>query len=247
MVGSKFGEFSGRTSSQRYLGSIARIAPNYVVIGDPLEVRRIWGVRSQFDRAPWYKGFRLDPPNDCTLSMRDNDIHTVLRSKLAPGYGGKDIDGLHEHIDNGVLQFVQLLEDRYLSTVSEARPVDFARKVQYMTLDVISQIAFGEPFGFMEKDADFFDYIKTTEDTVPMMQMFALIPWLIDLLQSKLGKVMMPSEHDSVGLGPIMATAKRVVSERFGEKPIERKDMLGSFVRHGLNQREAMSESLVQM
>ncbi|KAF5010772.1 hypothetical protein FDECE_3069 [Fusarium decemcellulare] len=228
-------------------GPIARIAPNYLVCGDPLEVRRMWGVRSQFDRAPWYEGFRLDPPRDCTLSMRGGDAHAALRSKLAPGYGGKDVEGLHESIDAGVSRFIHLIEEKYLSTASDYRPVDFARKVQYMTLDIISKIAFDEPFGFMDKDDDLYGYVRTTEASIPMMQMFALIPWLIKLLQSPLCKAMMPSERDAVGLGPIMAIAKRVVGQRYGSASITRQDMLGSFVKHGLEQRESESESLVQI
>ena len=166
---------------------------------------------------------------------------------MAAGYRGNDVDGVHESIDECVARFVQLIEDKYLSTTSEHRPVDFARKVQYLTLDVISTIAFGEAFGFIGHDADFFDYIKTTEDTVPVMQLCALVPWLVKLLQSPIGKLIMPTEKDPVGLGPIMATAKRVVGQRYGEKPIKRRDMLGSFVEHGIDQREAESESLVQM
>jgi hypothetical protein len=71
--------------SGEHVGPIARIGPNYVLCGDPFEIRRLWGVRSGFDRGIWYKGFQLDPPHDCTVSMRDNDIHTVLRAKLANG------------------------------------------------------------------------------------------------------------------------------------------------------------------
>ena len=41
--------------------------------------------------------------------------------------------------------------------------------------------------------------------------------------------------------------AKRVVAERYGPDKKVRGDMLGSFVRHGLTQREAESESLLQM
>lgn len=207
----------------------------------------MWAPRSQFRRAPWYKGFQLDPPNDCTLSMRDDDVHAVLRAKIAPGYGGKDVEDVEKSVDTGIARFVRLIEEKYLSTQIEYLPVDFARKVQFMTLDVISKIAFGEAFGFMDADEDLYGYIKTTEDTIPMMQMFALIPWLIDLLQSPICKAMMPSERDTVGLGPIMATANRYVSQRFTSDAKDRKDMLGSFVRHGLTKREAQSESLVQM
>ncbi len=66
-------------------GPLVRIAPNYVICGDPIEVRRLWAVRSQFDRSPWFKGFQLDSPNDSSISMRDRALHTALRSKLAAG------------------------------------------------------------------------------------------------------------------------------------------------------------------
>ncbi|KAF4974543.1 hypothetical protein FZEAL_8567 [Fusarium zealandicum] len=96
-------------------------------------------------------------------------------------------------------------------------------------------------------DKDLYGYISTTEASIPMMQMFALIPWLIRLLQSPLCKAMMPSERDAVGLGPIIAIAKRVFVERYGHSALVRKYMLGSFVRHGLEQKEAEAESLVQI
>ena len=43
------------------------------------------------------------------------------------------------------------------------------------------------------------------------------------------------------------SVARKVVGERYGPDKIERVDMLGSFVRHGLEQRQAESEGLLQM
>lgn len=45
----------------------------------------------------------------------------------------------------------------------------------------------------------------------------------------------------------LLRVAREVVQARYGPKRIERDDMLGSFVRHGLTQQEAESESLLQM
>jgi hypothetical protein len=41
--------------------------------------------------------------------------------------------------------------------------------------------------------------------------------------------------------------AKEVVAERYGQDKVVKRDMLGSFVAHGLDQKNAESESLVQM
>lgn len=107
-------------------------------------------------------------------------------------------------MDLQIAKFIRLIETKYLSTDTDFRPVDFSRKVQYLTLDVISTIAFGRAFGFLDKDGDLFDYIKTTEASLPLMQMIALLPWLLNILQSSLFKAFMPSAKDAVGLGKIM-------------------------------------------
>lgn len=45
----------------------------------------------------------------------------------------------------------------------------------------------------------------------------------------------------------IHSVAKSVVAERFGENKVVRKDMLGSFIKNGLTQEEAGSETLLQI
>jgi hypothetical protein len=45
----------------------------------------------------------------------------------------------------------------------------------------------------------------------------------------------------------ITSIAKAVVAERFGLNAKDKPDMMGSFVRHGLSQKEAEAEALVQM
>jgi hypothetical protein len=115
--------------------------------------------------------------------------------------------GLQESIDEGIARFIRLIEEKYLSDDTHYRPVDMARKVQYLTLDVISKIAFGREFGFIETDDDCFGYIKTTEDTMPLMQIICLIPTFVNILQSPLCKALLPSDKDTTGLGRIMGFA----------------------------------------
>lgn len=70
---------------------------------------------------------------------------------------------------------------------------------------MISDIAFGEPFGFMSNDSDMYDYIKTTEETLPFAVLVGVLPSLNQILQIKaLNKLFMPSIKDKLGLGRIM-------------------------------------------
>jgi len=67
------------------------------------------------------------------------------------------------------------------------------------------------------------------------------------ILQSPLMKIFLPSDKDTLGLGRVMGIAKEAVSKRFGPDKTTQRDMLGSFINHGLSQEEAESESLVQI
>lgn len=244
-------------------GPLVRVGPNELITGDPDILRKMQAIRSSYRRSNWYDALRIDPTHDNVLSERNDEKHNVLRAKMAAGvcskilsllqiftraqYSGKENEHLEHSIDNNIANLIKLIETKYLSTETELRLVDFAQKAQFFTLDVISDIAFGRKFGYLANDKDMFSYIKTTEDTIPVMILVGALPWLAKVLHSRLFKSLLPTDKDVYGLGKVMGIAKEVVGERFGPNKLEQRDMLGSFVRHGLTQREAESETLMQI
>jgi hypothetical protein len=48
-------------------------------------MRRMSAVRSPYRRSEWYIGTRFDPVRDNIISLRDEDRHNELRSKMAAG------------------------------------------------------------------------------------------------------------------------------------------------------------------
>ncbi|KAM3455906.1 hypothetical protein MY3296_002025 [Beauveria thailandica] len=227
-------------------GPVARIAPNWIVCGDPSEIRRIWGARSRWTRAWWYRGMRIDPYRDSSFSTRDDSLHNAIRSKLVPGYSGKEVDNLHELVQDQVRSLVRLL-DKHVAEGGGARNIDMAQKIQYFALDTISSLAFDDPFGFMEGDEDKFRYIETTANTVYILVATALIPGVISLIQSPYLQWIAPSIKDMAGIGDVIKTAERVVAERYGANALLKRDMLGSFVKHGFSQKDAETEALIQI
>jgi hypothetical protein len=66
-------------------------------------------------------------------------------------------------------------------------------------------------------------------------------------MTTPLFKHFLPSQADKVGFGFLMGVAKKVIAERYGPEKVVRRDMLGPFVRHGLTQEEAESNSVLQV
>ncbi|KKY16825.1 putative cytochrome p450 [Phaeomoniella chlamydospora] len=204
--------------------------------------------RSPYTRAIWYEGMRLDPKINNVISERSEKRHNALRAKMAMGYSGKENPLLEKSIDNRIQDMINLIRKKYISEGTQYRPLDFAVIAQYFTMDVLTDVAFGEPFGYLKNDKDMYDYIKTIRGFMPVLELQTNSPLTNYIMSSRVVKALLaPTAKDLTGMGPVIRIAQEVVRERFGPNKIEREDMLGSFVRHGLTQQEAESESLLQI
>ena len=168
---------------------------------------------------------------------------------MAAGYAGKEIPQLETEIDERIRDFISLIERKYVCTNTEpGRQMDLARTAQYFTLDVISALAFDQPFGDLIIDEDKFDYIKTVENAMFGLMFMTELPELYSFLErSSLVKFLAPSGKDDFGFGKLIAIAEERVAERFGDNKKVKQDMLGSFLRHGLSREEAETEVVLQM
>lgn len=104
-------------------------------------------------------------------------------------------------IDLLIASLVHLIETKYISTSDDYRPMDFGEKASFFTLDVISELAFGEAFGYLENDSDVFEYLSITKTFIPIMMVMGDVPSLANLLQSPALRGLLPSESDKLGFG----------------------------------------------
>ena len=83
--------------------------------------------------------------------------------------------------------------------------MDFARKAQFLTLDVITDIAFGQPFGDLVEDKDVHEYLTTIDRMMPVLHWLVVFPNIVDLLAVPwLGRMILPSDGDDYGVGKVM-------------------------------------------
>lgn len=62
-----------------------RIGPNELLSTDPDVLRSMSAVRSRYTKGNFYKSGRIVPGVDNVVSMRDEEKHKAMRTKMAPG------------------------------------------------------------------------------------------------------------------------------------------------------------------
>ena len=138
-----------------------------VVCSSAHELRRIWGIRSGFRRADWYKGYRFDPNSDSILTAVDNAHHHRLKTNLLPGYAGVGEPRQEEVVDEQIVRFIDLIERCYLTSDDDEetcggggggggglKKMDMGKVFQFLTQDITSAVEFGASFGYLDANRD---------------------------------------------------------------------------------------------
>lgn len=113
---------------------------------------------------------------------------------------------LEDSIDTHVQGLLRLIREKYVSSLTSFKPMDFAQKAQFFTLDVISDIGFGEAFGDIVRDQDVHGYAKAAEYFLSSVQPVLFATGLVRLMEIEwIGKLAFPSDKDGVGIGKVVS------------------------------------------
>ncbi|TVY37831.1 Cytochrome P450 monooxygenase [Lachnellula subtilissima] len=232
---------------QKVSGDLARIAPNQLVTGDIDMLHRMSAARSNYTRLSIYAGNTLMPETHNTFSMVDEPAHTKRRAVIAAGYTGNETEELESKVNQQIAQFLNLIRTKYISTDTDVRPIDLARKCGYFTLDTITNLSFSSPWGFLVQDKDLGNWFALVGWQFKIVTTMQSIPWLLNIVTTPWAARLMAKFQDpSRGAAASVATTTRNVQVRFATKnPGEKMDMMGSFIRHGVTETEAASEAIL--
>ncbi|KAI0977109.1 putative benzoate 4-monooxygenase cytochrome P450 [Xylaria arbuscula] len=200
------------------LGPIARIGPNHLVTNDPNVFRIILGAHSRYQRGPWFDSLRIDPNRSNLITDRDRAHHEMLRSKLASGYGGKDVEDFEHTIDENLMNWVLYIQANAMSNQQATLEFDIARSIQWLLYDMICRLCFGVPGGFVDEHKDQHDFQETLEERLPIVEQFAVLTeansWVRMIDRIPVLRRILPSSKDKEGLGVILRLAENAIAER---------------------------------
>ncbi|KAL1651593.1 hypothetical protein SLS61_005255 [Didymella pomorum] len=134
-----------------------------------------------------------------------------------------------------VANLVNLIESKYISTKTDYRPVDLAQKLQFFTLDVISDLVFGKPLGCLQHDKDPYDYVEAMDASMPVLASLGDVPWLASLFHSPILRRFLPSEKDKAEIED--GISKATISAPIKDSEARQLPYLQAVIKEGLRVR----------
>lgn len=112
-------------------------------------------------------------------------------------------------IDDRLLDWLHRVEESWTSGPGESRSFDIGKRIQFLTVDIITKICLGTALGCVASDSDKHEFLATVEQGNSVCQHFSVILELNSLMYYLtklpiLGPLIVPQATDGSGVGRIM-------------------------------------------
>jgi hypothetical protein len=179
-------------------GHIVRDGPNSISFSDHRAIKVIYGRgKDSFHRPSSFPAVGLNPEHLPIFFAVDGRTHQVARRKVGGAYTMTSILTMENQID----QMLQQFEDRLDEEAASGSVFDLSKWVNYFTIDIISDLAFGEAFGCLKTGGDVKGIISGLQDGHLFSIVLTVFPWIGEILFSNtLSKYLKPPEDKGIGM-----------------------------------------------
>ncbi|KAH8671501.1 cytochrome P450 [Xylariales sp. PMI_506] len=109
------------------------------------------------------------------FSERDPVNHACMKRPVAKYYYMPSFVTMESHFDLIVDQFCQNIKTRF---IDKNKPFDLGEWLLYFAWDVVGQVTFGKPLGYLEKGCDFDGTIALVPPRMQWLITLGMLPWL---------------------------------------------------------------------
>ncbi|KAL1610164.1 hypothetical protein SLS60_001829 [Paraconiothyrium brasiliense] len=212
---------------KRY-GPVLRITPTLLLVSDATKLPEVYS--RQGNKSNHYITGSFGE-QESLFNMKEHKVHAHFRKIAAGPYAFSNIKKMEPLVDLRITQWLARLSSLFAEKDEE---FDFAPWAVYMAYDIISEIGFGAPFGFVESGTDVGGLIQGFHDgLLPFGLMARLWPFTNFIKKTPLGKYLVAKPEDNSGIGMLMRFRDKLLAQRLkdvAEGNIERVDLLQTFI-----------------
>ncbi len=172
-------------------GPLVRIAPDVVSVGDPSMIPVVYGLKHNFRKTAFYpiQSISWRKEVSCNIfSTRDPAEHREQKKKISAAYSMSNLLQSESKVDDCTKAFMAKLKN----FADEGKDFDMGNWLQYCTsnavahdcmfltlldaFDVVGELTFGQPLGFLEQGRDVDDMMKAIEGMLSYATLCGQVP-----------------------------------------------------------------------
>ncbi|KAJ9299754.1 hypothetical protein DTO271G3_2638 [Paecilomyces variotii] len=173
-------ELTQKLLHEKY-GPVVRLGPNMVSLSDPALIATLYGINGDWLKTDFYHSNSVfqDGKIIYTLfSETDNVRHSQMKRPIAQLYSQNGLRDLEPHIIIPSIYFIQRLDQEFIMGRNKDGICDLATWLSYYAWDVVGEVTFSTPFGFLEKATDIGNTIMVSERALHYFAVVGQIPFL---------------------------------------------------------------------
>lgn len=145
--------------------------------------------------------------------MQDHKTHAQFRKIAASSYSFTNVKRMEPLMDAHIKNWVRKLETKFALA---GREFDVAPRIVYLVYDIVSEIGFGAPFGFIEADEDVGGLVQGFHDgLMPFGLMARLYPFTNWVKKTAFGdKYLVARPEHKSGIGTLMQFRDGLIEKR---------------------------------
>ncbi|RDW60166.1 benzoate para-hydroxylase [Coleophoma crateriformis] len=133
-------------------GKFVRIQPNHVSIADEAAINVVYGHGNGFLKSEFYDAFVSIQRG--LFNTRDRAEHTRKRKTVSHTFSTKSIAQFEKYMHGNLELFVKQWDTLSANAHGGFSKIDCLHWYNYLAFDMIGDLAFGKPFGMLEKGKD---------------------------------------------------------------------------------------------
>jgi benzoate 4-monooxygenase len=145
-------------------GTLVRIQPDHVSVADADAIQIIYGHGNGFLKSTYYDAFVSIHRG--LFNTRDRAEHTRKRKTISHTFSTKSIGQFETYMHANLSLFVQQWDKMSDNAHGGFAKIDALHWFNYLAFDIIGDLAFGQPFGMLEKGADMAEIQKTPDSPI---------------------------------------------------------------------------------
>lgn len=127
-------------------GRIVRLAPNELSVVDESAMKTLYGHGTSAIKGDWYKTWQPPGAAPNIFATQDEQVHAVVRRRMAPAFKMTAL----LRLEGSMQDCLDRLWQRLHKSASEGKPIDACYYTDGLAWDIIGQLCYGEPLGFVE-------------------------------------------------------------------------------------------------